>query len=290
MKLSFKQWNTTQRTTELESQVGTSPRSRRILLLHGLGGTGSLWRPLAAELEDECDLLAPDQRGHGESQNPSPPTYGPLDYGKDLVDTLDALNFHPTWVLGHSMGVRSACALAYLKPDWVQGLVLVDMGLGGGAGGAFGRELAGFLRQIQGTYPSRSAARADFDLRCPDPSVAQYLLAVSRQTGNGDEISFPFDRDALIQTIEAAQGFDLRSWLQEFGERNMPVYALRGGTSRVWTEAEFDEEKKRFSRFKSIHFMTIEGAGHGLPFEKRKVLVSFLRSWIEQYSLSQSGA
>src|SRR5687768_17719997 len=42
----------------------------KILLLHGMGGTGALWRPLAAALEDHFEILAPDQRGHGGSQLP----------------------------------------------------------------------------------------------------------------------------------------------------------------------------------------------------------------------------
>ena len=125
MLLAYKLWPT-QRDSE---------RARdKILLLHGMGGTGALWRPIAATLENDFDILAPDQRGHGGSIVPtvpgarSKPGYSPLDYGRDVIETMESLAFHPAWVVGHSMGVRSACGAAFLKPEWVRGLVLVDLG------------------------------------------------------------------------------------------------------------------------------------------------------------------
>ncbi len=109
----------------------TKEEKPRVVFLHGMGGTGALWRPIAAGLEDHFEILAPDQRGHGASRvtatpgGRDAPSYTPLDYGRDVVETLDALKFHPTWIVGHSMGVRTACAAAYLKPEWIQGLVLL---------------------------------------------------------------------------------------------------------------------------------------------------------------------
>src|SRR5688572_25996558 len=116
-----------------------SDRARaKLLLLHGMGGNGSLWRPVAANLEDHADLLCPDQRGHGQSLVPGDTAieeFGPLAYGADLRDTCEAADFVPAWVIGHSMGVRSACGYAKLAPDAVSGLVLVDLGFSGVAGG-----------------------------------------------------------------------------------------------------------------------------------------------------------
>lgn len=286
MKLAFKRWNTTQRadTQRIASQ--------QLTLLHGLGGTGALWRPLAIELESDFSILAPDQRGHGGSQIPTsaldrkPPTYTPIDYGRDVVELIDEQAFAPTWVLGHSMGVRTACAVAHLAPEKTLGLVLVDIGFAGAAGGGLGMDLAQFLAKIQLKYPSRQAAREAFERDCPDPSIAQYLLAVSHRTGQvtaqGDEIGFPFDRAALIQTIEAARDTDLRLWVRDFGERGLPVLVLRGAQSRVWSEADFEAEKSRFAAYPTLQFTTFEGAGHGLPFEKRKELASLIRSWTAQ--------
>src|SRR5436190_20024849 len=130
MILNYELWNRT------EKPINEIPK---VLLLHGMGGTGSLWRPIASGLESEMAVLASDQRGHGKSiisgmiGSRNPPTYTPLDFAQDVIETLGSLAFHPTCVVGHSMGVRTAVAFAYLSPSWVQSLVLVDLGFAGPA-------------------------------------------------------------------------------------------------------------------------------------------------------------
>ena len=224
MLLAYQLWKgprgAAPRTVEAPRPPGSGQgrETDRILLLHGMGGTGALWRPVAASLEDSFDILAPDQRGHGRSQVEAAPggagPYSPLDFGRDLVETLDHLGFHPCWVVGHSIGVRSACALAHLKPDWIRGLVLVDLGFSGVAGGGLGEGLASFLSKLPMRFGSREEARQFMAVECPDPAIAQYLLAVSIRTADGG-LTFPFDHGALIQTIHAARDISVRKWVEE---------------------------------------------------------------------------
>lgn len=263
---------------------------RRVVLLHGMGGLGSLWRPIAAVLEERFTLLAPDQRGHGGSMIRSvpggrdQPGYTPLDYGGDVVETMDQLGFHPAWLIGHSMGVRTACAAAHLRPEWVRGLILVDLGFSGMAGGGLGEDLASFLRVLPMEFDSRAAARAFLERGCPDPSIAQYLLAVSvwapASEAHPARLTFPFDKAALIQTIQAARDSSVRDWVRELGSRGMPILALRGADSRVWSRQEFESEKRSFASLPSIHFQEIAGAGHGLPFEKRAEFTGIVTDFI----------
>jgi pimeloyl-ACP methyl ester carboxylesterase len=284
MELAYQLWKSNPDLTGQTSHV-----HERIVLLHGMGGTGKLWRPVAANLEDQFEVLAPDQRGHGGSRAlPSDAPYTPLDYGQDLVETLGITEFHPAWVVGHSMGVRTACALAHLAPKWVQGLVCVDLGLAGPAGGGLGLNLALFLKTLPEHFPTREDARRFMALHCPDPSIAQYLMAVSESDTQGG-ISFPFNHAALIRTIEAvskprpkSKEFTLRPWLEEFGERNLPVLILRGEKSLVWSAPEFREERESFARFPSMIFEEIPGASHGLPFEQRTVFVSRVKEFIKR--------
>jgi pimeloyl-ACP methyl ester carboxylesterase len=253
-----------------------------------MGGTGAIWRPIGAALEDDFDVLAPDQRGHGKSHIAATPgaraapAYTPLDYGRDLVDTMSAQEFDPAWVVGHSMGVRSACALAHLKPDWVRGLVLVDLGFSGVAGGGLGEDLASFIRILPHRFATREEAREFMRQNCPDPAIAQYLMAVSVQSPQG--VTFPFDHAALIETIQAARDVSVRGWVEEAGRRGTPVLVLRGAMSLVWSHGEFNEERQRFAAYASIRFEEMAGTGHGLPFEKRAEFVARLREFIAQGS------
>lgn len=246
----------------------------KLLLLHGMGGTGALWRPIGAALEDRFDILAPDQRGHGRSR-PAEGGFTPLDYGRDVLETLDAHSFVPTWAVGHSMGVRSAVAAAYLRPEAFRGLVLVDLGFSGMAGGGLGEGLARFIRVLPREFESRAKARAFMTEHCPDPSIAQYLMAVSQVGGDGS-VSFPFDSGALIQTIEAAGLSSVRPWALALAERGMPILALRGGASLVWAQELYEEERRAFAAYPHVSFETVDGASHGLPFERRPWFVERL--------------
>ena len=279
MPLHYQLWN---KTGKPLAQIP------KIVLLHGMGGTGSLWRPVASGLEDIAAVLAPDQRGHGKSLVALDPDtkvgYAPRDYAQDLTETLDSLDFHPAWIVGHSMGVRTACAFAHLKPDWTSGLVLVDLGFSGVAGGGLGEELARFLQHLPMTFPSRDEARLYMQTQCPDPSIGQYLMAVSVKTPEGD-ITFPFDRNALIETINAARGVSLRDWIKETADKGKPVLVLRGARSQVWSHEEFEKEKGFFSEWASVKFLEIENAGHGLPFEQRLIFVTLLKKLLTAKNL-----
>lgn len=262
----------------------TSANATKIVLLHGMGGTGALWRPVGATLEDHYDLLAVDQRGHGGSQTPQA-SYSPLDFGQDVIETMESLEFHPAWIIGHSMGARTAAAAAHLKPSWFKGLVLVDLGFAGPAGGGLGDNLAHFLRILPEGFPSRAEARTFMNDHCPDPSMAQYLMAVSVSKPDGS-ITFPFDHPALIQTLEAVRDSSIRDWLRELAQAGMPVLALRGGTSTVWSKADFEKEKAAFGDLPQMQFKEVEGTGHGLPFEKRAEFLSIVQAFFKEKKLA----
>lgn len=284
MELFYHHWSS--RGSLIEQRSLPLPLPPKITLLHGIGGTGAIWRPIGASLENEMSVLALDQRGHGQSRvlstqgSPIQPGFTPLDYGQDVIDTLESLNFHPSWLLGHSMGVRSAVAAAYIKPHWIQGLILVDLGFSGVAGGGLGESLSHFLKVLPPQFSSREAAKTFMASHCPDPSIGQYLMAVSVVDSEG-HLSFPFDHWALIQTIEAAQNFSVRNWIKDLGDRGMPILVLRGEKSLVWNRNEFKQEREQFSEIKSIVFKEIAGAGHGLPFEQRTAFVSTIREFIK---------
>lgn len=261
------------------------PHYERIVLLHGMGGTGSLWRPLAIALENHpISILSPDQRGHGKSQIAYSTHYSALEYGKDLIETLEEACFSPTWILGHSMGVRSAVAAAFLQPERVKGLFLIDLGFSGLAGGSLGENLIQFLKQLPPYFSSQQEARDFMQRECPDRSMAQYLMAVATLDTDG-KLLFPFDRSALIQTAEEAKAAPpIRTWIQALGLQGVPMWIFRGAESKVWSHSDFQEEKQALSKFPSLHFEEVEKAGHGLPFERREWLAKKIATVLSLHS------
>ncbi len=256
------------------------PTAPKIVLLHGMGGIGSLWRPIAASLEDHCSILSVDQRGHGKSLGKCE-SFTPLDYGSDVVETMSKTQFHPAWIVGHSMGVRTAVAAYHLKPEWVCGLILIDLGFSGIAGGGLGKDLGQFLQNLPEHFDSREGAKTYLLTKSPDPSMGQYLSAVLFQNSEKKWV-LPFDRTALLKTLKSSETFSVREWIQDAGHAGIPVLVLRGAQSKVWSSEEFASEKKSFSGLSSVVFKEIEGAGHGLPFEQKAKFVEEVLGWVKK--------
>jgi 3-oxoadipate enol-lactonase len=101
-----------------------SGRGWPVLLIHGYPLNSRLWQPQLDGLADAARLIAPDLRGHGDSEA----VHGP--YSMDLLADdcaalLDGLNIsEPVVVNGLSMGGYVAMAFARRYPKRLAGLVL----------------------------------------------------------------------------------------------------------------------------------------------------------------------
>jgi pimeloyl-ACP methyl ester carboxylesterase len=99
-----------------------------LVLVHGLGGAGTQWRPQLAALAPDLRLFAPDLRGHGRSERPADGAYGIAAHAADVVALADALGLDRFALAGHSFGAWVALEVAAVHPDRVFALALVDPG------------------------------------------------------------------------------------------------------------------------------------------------------------------
>jgi pimeloyl-ACP methyl ester carboxylesterase len=101
------------------------PPAPPVLLLHGLGVAGSVFQSFARRLLPHLAAVAPDLRGHGQSDAP-PSGYAPRDYALDLAELIEAELASPLPVVGHSLGALVGLQLAELRTELVSWLVLLD--------------------------------------------------------------------------------------------------------------------------------------------------------------------
>ncbi len=99
-----------------------------VLLLHGYSDSGRSFEPLLPSLPPDWRVLAPDQRGHGDSERPAG-GYAMSDLAADAAALLDAVGATgAVTMVGHSMGSFVAQRLALAHPERVARLVLVGSG------------------------------------------------------------------------------------------------------------------------------------------------------------------
>lgn len=95
-----------------------------LLFIHGFPLNSRMWEPQIRPLSNKTRALAPDLRGHGDSE----PVDGPYSMGilaDDCVSLLDALDIEqPAVVCGLSMGGYITLAMYRRHPDRIQGLIL----------------------------------------------------------------------------------------------------------------------------------------------------------------------
>ncbi|GIG70812.1 alpha/beta fold hydrolase [Phytomonospora endophytica] len=94
---------------------------RPVLALHGHLGEAATWTPLATALAGEWRVIAPDQRGHGDSDRAA--TYTSAEYAADAVALLDHLGLDAVPVIGHSGGALTAVYLSALHPARVTAII-----------------------------------------------------------------------------------------------------------------------------------------------------------------------
>jgi pimeloyl-ACP methyl ester carboxylesterase len=147
-------------------------RGAPVILLHGLGGDGSRWRPNIEPLARDLHVFALDQIGFGESDKPLA-NYHTGMLADFLVGFMKAAGVPKASLVGNSMGAAVALYTAAKFPDAVDRIVLAD---GGGFRSASGTPAAAptpealHRRQIQNSV-TREETREFFRILFHDKSL-----------------------------------------------------------------------------------------------------------------------
>jgi pimeloyl-ACP methyl ester carboxylesterase len=101
-----------------------------VVLLHGFGDTGDMWAPVAAALEKDHTVVAPDLRGMGLSARPDS-GYTKKNQAADIAGVMDALDIKSADLVTHDIGNMVGYALAAGYPGRVTKWVAIDAPLPG---------------------------------------------------------------------------------------------------------------------------------------------------------------
>lgn len=97
-----------------------------MLLVHGSQDHCHTWDWFAEQFADDYHIVAPDLRGHGDSEWVRGSSYHPVDYVYDLAQLVWQQDLNPVVVVGHSMGGTLAALFAGVYPEQVSRLVLLE--------------------------------------------------------------------------------------------------------------------------------------------------------------------
>ena len=237
-----------------------------LIILHGLFGQSDNWTSLARHWSERYSVFVIDQRNHG--QSPHAEEFNYPEMAEDLRETLDSLGLDKIYLLGHSMGGKTAMFFALKYPERIEKMLVADIGP------RFYKPhhteiIAGLQAVMPETLSSRAEAEERLSALVPEASTRQFLLKNLYRTEEGG-FAFRFNLTAIARHIE------------HIGKAVPPEICsvntlfVRGENSRYILPEDWPAIQAQFPK---ASLDTIAGAGHWLHAEKPQEFSRHVTDW-----------
>jgi pimeloyl-ACP methyl ester carboxylesterase len=250
--------------------VGSGPP---LLILHGLFGSSSNWRSVARLLASTHTVLSVDLRNHGTS--PWADAMGYAEMADDVLQVCDRLRLKSPVVIGHSMGGKTAMALALRHPQRVGRLIVVDI-----APVTYTDTLTPFAEAMRGVNVVAAATRAEVQARLcqavPDPAVVPFLM--QNLVVQNDHFGWRLNLLGISASMAQLCGFPSELLGSRF---EAPVAVIAGEHSDYVTESDGVEFRPMFPR---IRVEVVAGAGHWVHADRPDAFLACIRRALRESS------
>lgn len=103
-----------------------NPMAPPMILIHGGRDHCRNWDWVAERFRHDYHIIAPDLRGHGDSQWMIGGSYNQIDYVYDIAQLLDQKEMSPVTIIGHSLGGSISLLYTALYPETVKDLISIE--------------------------------------------------------------------------------------------------------------------------------------------------------------------
>jgi esterase len=224
-----------------------------LLILHGLFGSGTNWRGVARGLADTHRVLTVDLRNHGAS--PWADSMGYFEMADDVQRLIEREGLGQPAVMGHSMGGKTAMALALLHPECVGRLIVVDI-----APVAYADRLSPFAEAMRGIDMLAAASRSEVQQRLaetvPDTGVVPFLM--QNLVMRNAHLDWRINLAVIATSIGTLSDFPLELRSLRF---TGPLHVVAGGQSDYVAQRDGSDFRPMFA---PPRVEVIEEAGHWL--------------------------
>jgi pimeloyl-ACP methyl ester carboxylesterase len=243
-----------------------------LLLVHGGRDHGRSWDALARALQPHFHVVAPDLRGHGDSDWAKGGSYSLTEYVYDLSRLVREMAAERVTIVGHSMGGMVGLIYAGTFPDQVSALVVLDgiTVMPGAKTLPANDRIAKWIGQLDkleareprryGTIDEAAAQMREHNARLPS-ELAHHLATHGVRQNEDGTCSWKFDP---YQRAMAPHRLSADDHVALWSRINCPTLVLLA-------EQSFLESAKAADLagyFPNARAETISGAGHWLQHDK----------------------
>ena len=265
-----------------------NPTRPPLLMLHGGRDHCRNWDWAAAALRDEWHIIAPDLRGHGDSQWSTDGSYTMAGYIYDLAQLVHQQRLAPVTIVAHSLGGQVALRYAGIYPDTVARLVAIE-----GLGPSPARLKAGSAKTIVERMDEWIAEQRGLAARLPR-RYASIEDAFGRMQGENPHLTAEQARHLTVHG--ANQNEDgTYSWKFDNYVRAWPPYDMQGRDIQLlWSritcptlllygkesQAGDPADDGRARHFRNVRVAGIDRAGHWLHHDRLDDFLRILRDFL----------
>ena len=236
-------------------------KSRPVMIVHGLYGSGRNWGVIAKRLSDQFFVITVDLRNHGDS--PWLDTHNYHVMADDLVEVINSLNIKPN-IIGHSMGGKAAMVLALKRPNLVRNLIIADI-----APVKYEHDQSQFIEAMQKVDLSKVEKRSDATL-----ALSKFVEDKSLQNFFTQSLDIKAKRWKLNLKVLRSEMSEILSFPKIESEFSGHSLFLKGEKSDY---IKSEHRKLIKSLFTKARFATFKEAGHWLHAEKPREFESAAR-------------
>ena len=257
-----------------------------LLMIHGGRDHCRNWDWTAAAFQDDWHVIAPDLRGHGDSQWSPDGSYTMAGYIYDLAQLVHQQQLAPVTIVAHSLGGNIALRYAGIYPEAVARLAVIE-GLGPSwAAERAARPIADRMdewireqRALAGRLPRRYASIEDAFKRMQEENPhltaeqARHLTVHGVNQNEDGTYSWKFDN-----YVRAWPPYDMRlADVHALWARiACPTLLLYGKESRFGHPADGG----RAAHFRQATVVGIDGAGHWLHHDRLDHFLRVVRDFL----------
>lgn len=249
-----------------------------LLLIHGGRDHCRNWDWVALALRDKYHIIAPDLRGHGDSEWSRGGQYALIDYVLDIAQLLEQLQLFPITIIGHSLGGGIACQYSGIYPERVRHLVAIE-GLGPPIERLHHRpayqRMQDWIQQMRsyaGRHPRHYASLEEAVQRMQEAnrrmtaSQAQHLTV--HGTYRNEDGTYTWKFDNYVRS-ESPYEFNMDEAKSIWNRVTCPTLLLRGTESWA-TDPQKDGRAQAFPHWRCVD---IPGAGHWVHHDQLAVFL-----------------
>lgn len=266
-----------------------NPAAPPMLLVHGGRDHCRSWDRVAEAFRADYHVIAPDLRGHGDSEWVRGGGYLLADYVYDIAQLLHQTGLVPAVVVAHSLGAAVALQYAGLYPRNVTKLVAIE-GMGRPPEMRRGEALPrterfrGWIedmRRLAGRAPRRYASLEDaFErMREENPHLtaeqARHLTVHGVNRNEDGTYGWKFDNYVRLQSPHGMRAEDAA---EAWKEASCPTLLVRGTES--WAVDPAGDERTRL--FPHARGVNVEGAGHWVHHDRFEEFVGLVRAFLAE--------